>query len=795
MKPSHWPDWLADTWAKSSIDGIMPGESLANHTWLVLERFAELVRLRPRLAMYLETPHLLHCLFWACYLHDFGKAAQGFQTMVRGGEKWARRHEVLSLAFLDWIAPAFSEIEQKWLLAAIVSHHRDAKEITSVYDKRVNPELVEEMLAQLDESTVRGLWQWLNKCSALWIEALNLCQFGVWSVPLVDEEQAVRMTCVEGVQRTHAWLTRYRRFITDELPSQRDLRVITTLVMLRGFTTTADHMASAHLSQVPQGIQHFWEDFAKEALATRDKTEIQLYAHQRESAAHHHTSAMLVAPTGSGKTEAALFWSMGNGTEPTPRIFYALPYQASMNAMYDRLRSSRYFGKEAVGLQHGRALQALYQRLMDGERGPASARQEAKWQRNLTQLHACPIKVFSPYQMLKTVYQIKGFEGMLADYTQAAFIFDEIHAYDANRLAIILALVKHLREHYGARFFIMSATFPCILRKIMPDILGIHEPIVAEVALFKEFCRHHLRLLNGDLLEQGIMHIVSDVRQGKSVLVCCNTVQRAQEMRLALLKQLSPEQVELIHSRFTIKDRLEREAAIRARCEVEASHNALAVVATQVVEVSLNIDLDTIYSDPAPLDALVQRFGRVNRARLKGIVPVHVFRQPCDGQGVYLEPLVQKTLDVLEKQKEQDIDEATIGEWLDEIYTTPEIHDPWMKTYTEQYQLVASLLRGLRPFNSDEKREEEFEKLFDGVEVLPRCFEAQYIEHMSKDEFIEASRLFVSISYRKYQQLANRGKIRPMADVNRKRWVVLQDYSSELGLLFDSYPGELPDGN
>ncbi len=132
---------------------------------------------------------------------------------------------------------------------------------------------------------------------------------------------------------------------------------------------------------------------------------------------------MLVAPTGSGKTEAALLWTLGNGTQATPRLFYALPYQASMNAMYDRLRSPRYFGNGAVGLQHGRALQALYQRLMNEENGPKSVIQATKWLENLNRLHAYPVKVFSPYQMLKAVYEIKGFEGMLADYTQAAFIF------------------------------------------------------------------------------------------------------------------------------------------------------------------------------------------------------------------------------------------------------------------------------------------------------------------------------------------------------------------------------------
>jgi CRISPR-associated endonuclease/helicase Cas3 len=791
MKPSRWPDWLEGmdgVWAKSQQEGQTAGESLAKHTWLVLERLAELAHLRPGLGEHLDAPNIWHCLFWACFLHDFGKAASGFQKMVQGGELWRQRHEVLSLAFLDWIAPALSETERKWVLAAIVSHHRDASVIASNYDKDMNPDPLVGMLIQLNENTVRALWRWLYACVASWIEALDLHTFGVRSLEPVDEEQAVHMTYVEGVRRTHAWLALYRSFIR-KLPSERDQRVVTTLVMLRGITTTADHMASAHLAHVPQGIQRSWEEFALEGL------KINTHYHQRESAANHHRSTMLIAPTGSGKTEAALFWAMGTGEQTTPRIFYALPYQASMNAMYDRLRLPHYFGKDAVGLQHGRALQALYQRLMDGEQGPKTAVQDAKWRVNLTRLHACPVKVFSPYQMLKTVYGIKGFEGMLADYTQSAFIFDEIHAYEPNRLAIILALIKYLREYYGARFFVMSATFPGVLQNIMSEILGIQAPIIAEQKLFEQFRRHRLKLLNGDLLEQGIDCVVADVQSGKSVLVCCNTVQRAQDTQAALLKRLPPEQVQLIHSRFTMEDRLKREQAILTSCDVDAEHTALAVVATQVVEVSLNIDLDTIYTDPAPLDALVQRFGRVNRACRKGIVPVHVFRQPDNGQHVYEDVIVQKTLGVLEAHKNENIDESAISEWLDEIYKTPEIYNPWMDKYSKQSRLVTRLLRDLRPFDSDKDSEEEFEKLFDGVEVLPRRFERQYVEHLAKDEFIEASRLFVSISQKKYQQLLRQGKIRMLSDDSGKhrRWLVMQEYSSEHGLIFDSSRTAEPD--
>src|SRR6266566_6822448 len=265
MKPSLWPDWLDDTWAKSKQEGEIAGESLAQHTWNVLERFAELARLRPQLASQINAPNIWHCLFWACFLHDFGKAASSFQKMLRDGQRWRHRHEVLSLAFLDWLAPSLSKTEQRWVLAAIVSHHRDANEIAAKYDERMEPDPLISLLAELDEQVVRLLWRWLDECANAWIDTLNLYPFGVRILPLVSENHAVQITCIEGVQRTRIWLDKYQIFI-GKLRSEREQQIIATLVMLRGLTTTADHMASAHLLHVPQGIQRSWEHLAYDEL-------------------------------------------------------------------------------------------------------------------------------------------------------------------------------------------------------------------------------------------------------------------------------------------------------------------------------------------------------------------------------------------------------------------------------------------------------------------------------------------------------------------------------------------------
>lgn len=814
MQPTVWPHSLDDVWAKSAAKDEKQGESLAQHTWSVLERLADLQRLRPDLPQLVEIPELWHYLFWTCFLHDFGKSASGFQHMLHGGEPWRQRHEVLSLAFVNWIAPSLSEDAQRWVVAGIVSHHRDAKEIEKLYHDQADPDPLLEMVASISPSVVFGLWRWINECSTAWIEALGLNQAGVSSLTLIDSTSATALFEQQGAQHCRIRLQQYRRF-TTKLTHPTARKTITFLTLLRGLTTTADHMASAHLDSVPPPIQESWAHLASRIL---DQGQ-QAYLHQQASAAASHQSAILIAPTGSGKTEAALYWALGDGSAPVPRLFYALPYQASMNAMFDRLKDAQKgFQETAVGLQHGRALQAMYARLIDqdytaaqtanyadsavptshGQPTPAQAAKQASWQKNMNQLHARPLKVFSPYQMLKAMFQLRGFEAMLTDYAQAAFVFDEIHAYDPKRLALILALVTYLREGYGARFFVMSATFPQLIRNKLAAALGIHAIIEADTAVFEKFRRHQLALLDGDLLETGIERIVQDVRADKQVLVCVNTVKRAQATRAALAAAGLPnEDLLLIHSRYMFGDRNQREKAIRNLCAVGLPNprKPLALIATQVVEVSLNIDLDTIYSDPAPLEALLQRFGRVNRSGKKGICPVHVFRQPADGQGVYGRHkdkhqqgrIVQVTLAELEKHDGHMIDEAIINDWLNTIYADPQLNAQWEADYQQMAQQATQILRDLRPFNSDPQREEDFEQLFESVEVIPKDFEHAYLDRLAQNEFIEASNYLVSISQQKFAHLARQKKIR-RADTEGRygAWVALVAYDHERGLLLEN---------
>lgn len=790
MKPSRWPDELDKiAWAKSAAlgEGGQP-ETLATHTWYVLQRLSEFIRLRPALPDELSLPRLWHILYWAAFLHDFGKAAAGFQARLHGGPKWPHRHEVLSLAFVDWIAADFTPVEQDWLVAAIVSHHKDAGEIQRLYpppDGLTDNQLTSRV-AELDDTMLVALWDWLATCAGDWLNTLQLVELGVQSVPVWPRAQAVVSVRQQGAARIYHWLKIYRRFV-KQVNKSKERGLIVGALTLRGYLMNADHSASAHLGGLP-GVTFSQEQI----LNSRQLEWADLYHHQRQ-AAQTQGSVLLTAPTGSGKTEAALLWAARQlaNRQQTPRLFYTLPYQASMNAM--KLRLNETFGDKMVGLQHGRALLAYYRMLLDDasddDISPKKAVWQAKQARNMADLNYPPIRVFSPYQMLKGPYRLRGYEKLLSDYHHALFILDEIHAYEADRLAIILATLNYLRQNFQARFIVMSATLPQIIKAPLREALGITPTaeVEADQVLFEDdrFQRHRLQLLDGDLLD-SLAQITRTAQTGRSVLVVCNLVARAQLAFDALRDELSEAGIEvrLLHGRFNMRDRSTLEKIVRERVNAAATgQKPMVLVATQAIEVSLDIDFDTIYSEPAPLEALVQRFGRVNRRGRKGTATVSVFRE-WDRKGqrrVYDEILVEKTLEILERENGQPINEQKISVWLDEIYRG-EIADQWQEKFDQaRAEFEAACLSSLRAFEASRYLEELFYQAFDGTEILPASLQDEY-EALKETDFIRASELLVPIRYGRLHQLRSANRVL----TDKGEWPIVVDvpYDEEMGLDF-----------
>ena len=783
MIGSNQPEWLNEIWAKSpEKEPRGRGESLAMHTWNVLKRLTDLIRLRLDLPQEIGMPRLWHILFWAAFLHDFGKAASGFQSCLRGGGRWPHRHEILSLAFIDWISSAFSPDELPWVATAIASHHKDASAVWDLYPLPDDPEddPLTRRVAELNGSVLDGLWMWLDRYSAAWVEGLGMASgTGICIPVLPDRDRAVDLVQGQGTQRIRHWLKTYRRVIL-KMERGEDRAGIVRGIAVRGYLVHADHSASAHAG--PTGNAAFE---VQAVLNDCGLSSSSLFGHQATAGATEG-SALLTAPTGSGKTEAALLWAARQAScrPGLPRLFYALPYQASMNAMQHRLE--RLF-PHRIGLQHGRGLQALYRLLLERSYDPQTALRQARWTRSLVRLNHMPVRIFSPYQMLKGMYRVKGYEALLSDFFEAAFIFDEIHAYEVKRLALILKTMQYLAQNFRARFLVMSATFPTLIKAWLNEALGSLKEITAEPELFEAFRRHRLVLIGGELLcEEGLNRIVEDARRGKAVLVVCNRVDRAQEAYRRLCERLDQTKttVVLLHGRLNMRDRSVREKLVRESAGLKSSRcRPVILVATQVVEVSLNIDLDTIYTEPAPMEALIQRFGRVNRQRMQPEPAlVHVYRQPADGQGIYDERLIERTLSILDREDGLPLEESAVGGWLDEIYSG-ETAERWIREYAQAAsEFDACCIRTLRPFDSDGRLEQMFYSAFDGIEVLPLFFHEEYVALREEDPIL-ADELLVPVSWRRYTMLKRSGLvIEGEADSPP---IVRVDYDTETGLVFE----------
>lgn len=736
-------DALEALWAKSPRAGEERGESLVAHTRAVLDRLEVFYRLLPGLAERVGEPRLWHRLFWACLIHDMGKVAPGFQRQLRGPDRWKQRHEVFSLLFLEWVCQ--NREDALWIASAVASHHKDAPKLRHYAGEL---EFFGSELAGLPAGASEALAGWVAEIVPVWVRQTTLpgVEIGLCVPPMPDTDIKV-----EGPARIDASLAAYRR-LQRSLES-RDARGKENLagLVLRGLITMSDHTASAQTMPQERPLRPPHEMRSRLGLENP-------YRHQLE-AASHEGHAVLVAPTGSGKTEAALLWAAHQGQlQGAGRCYYILPYQASLNAMHDRFTRALGGG---ITLQHSRALQALYRKLLDKGYGPAAAERSARREKALARLHHNPVRITTPYQLLRGFFRLRGYEALVTECVNALLIFDEIHAYEKTRIGMILGMIEYLAETCGARFLFMSATFPTLLRERLAQAVGELGAIEAGAALFQSFARHRLRVLEGRLTDpEAVERIAAEATQGKSVLVVANTVDLAVQVQ-ALLQQSLGRRPGLLHSRFNARDRLNKEADLLDRMGTKnRTGEPTVLVATQVVEVSLDIDFDTIFTDPAPVEALVQRFGRVNRGRRRPFLDVHVMTHPGSAHDhfVYEQELTQLGLEILREQDGLILDESQVGPWLDRVYAG-EAGERWGRRVDEaQREFRESCVAGLHPFESQPELAQRFDEMFDGCEVLPSCLVDEFTR-LEEERPLESSQLLVPISWRQFCRLKRDGRV------------------------------------
>ena len=362
-----------------------------------------------------------------------------------------------------------------------------------------------------------------------------------------------------------------------------------------------------------------------------------------ESLSGSPSLVIIEAPMGEGKTEAAMYladyWAVKQGQKG---CYFALPTQATSNQMLGRVAKfleARYPGLSTnLQLIHGAALLSedfadMRMRLSsDGDSVDTSPEvSAAEWFLPKKRGLLAPFGVGTIDQALLSVLQTKHFFVRLFGLAQKTVIIDEVHAYDTYMSTLLERLIAWLHA-LGSSVVLLSATLPANKRLDLirayggdtkasitasyPTITWVSNTAVHSVAVqASQQVKLHVRQVPDDL-NLLVGELRNTLTDGGCVAIVCNTVKRAQDAYVTIKQAqlVSPDELMLLHSRYPFEDRERREKnTLQAFSKQGKRPKRAILVATQIIEQSLDVDFDLMVTDLAPADLVIQRSGRVHR--------------------------------------------------------------------------------------------------------------------------------------------------------------------------------------
>lgn len=679
--------------AKSEGDQLL----LKDHVLESLKRVGELKKFVEKNEIKIDgdLKEFFRALATAVFLHDLGKINYKFQKDVhtKGDlpeelKKFLEitkdidvRHEILSAL---WACILLSENDDwtKKIRTAVLLHHynefyigeKDLAEI--VFNYR---EDVEHYLKFLKERWTE-LKQFLDGLVKLCSEELNdeLIKKSLRKIDVSKE----RLTQLEKLINEKGDLIEFAEFyeIDNENPDYE-------FMVFLGCLRRCDYSASGGVS-IEITDKRLKDIFGE--VESRIRTHIKKDPDWQKKALEKFKSIeniVLIAPTGAGKTEFALLWN----SKLNKKLIYTLPLRVALNDLFHRF-GEKYFEENFVDILHSTS----FIEYLD----EAKENKETSIDKKLTsaKLLSSPVLLTTPDQVFLTSLNYYGSDKIIAVYPMASVVIDEIQAYNPEMASIILKTLQIVKKLNG-NVLVMTATLPPYFEPFLfgSDLipkgyrLNFEKIDTANVENVKNYDlkRHRIKIVNDYLVDYNNKKEDSALKinnaeleewienfEGKNIFVVVNNVSKAIEIYKHLKENYS--NIYLLHSRLIEKEKDKRIKEIKEKLK---KGEKVIVVATQIIEASVDLDFDAMITEISPIDSQIQRWGRVYRNRDKDYndlnpnIVIFIGKEE-NGEikidrgtrAIYDGRVVEKTVDILKKSENKILSYEEERKMVEEVF-------------------------------------------------------------------------------------------------------------------------------
>lgn len=479
---------------------------------------------------------------------------------------------------------------------------------------------------------------------------------------------------------------------------EEDIEILeeTEYIQIKGLLNRLDHIASldkegVNIEETIKENNQSVADKIKQMIKNEyhnSYREVQSYMMENED-----KNLIVISYTGSGKTEAALLWIGEN------KGFYTLPLKVSINAMYQRIKQNIHYHKTL--LLHSDAYSYYRNEENDLNQYDRARRMSS------------PLIITTIDQLFKIVFRYRGYEEILSTLSYSKVVIDEIQMYSPELIAYILLGLSMITKA-GGKFAIITATFPIILYDFM-DYLKI--PYIKQIEEFKPHImnRHRIHLIENQEFDY---ERIKKEAKNKKVLIIVNTIKRAQEIYRKLEGE---ENIHLLHSHYIKEDRNILEREILEFGDKKKNVQSGIWVSTQIVEASLDIDFDILFTEMCSADSLFQRMGRVYRKRLyqEKEANIHILDNRNGVPYIIDLDIYDYTLEQIKLYHNQDLSESDKQKIIKRIFSIEENKGLKESKYYKKIKNTIKELKDIRPNQMPQKEINDRFRNIQNVSLVP----------------------------------------------------------------------------